>query len=233
MKLSGRKFSQALAGEYALGTMQGAAKKRFERSLVRDSDLQRELWAWENHLFGLSEVLPRVQPPERVWNTIEKRIGASPSPAKRLWDRLDFWRPFAILSTALAFCLLLFLGYQQWNGGAPVPRMVAYLNDPTAQPAWLMTLDLKSKSFSAQALHPPPIGPDQALELWMLPGQDQRPISLGLLPTTGSKVVALTDEKYRALISASGLAVSLEPKGGSPTGAPTGPVLYQGSLQTL
>lgn len=29
------------------------------------------------------------------------------------------------------------------------------------------------------------------------------------------------------------LAVSLDPKGGSPTGRPTGPVLYQGALATL
>ena len=35
------------------------------------------------------------------------------------------------------------------------------------------------------------------------------------------------------MLASSGLAVSLEPLGGSPTGQPTGAVLYQGKLSLI
>src|SRR3989442_2452755 len=67
---------------------------------------------------------------------------------------------------------------------------------------------------------------NRALELWALPGSGA-PRSLGLISASGATVV----KKGKVLEGATGLAVSLEPAGGSPTGAPTGPVLYVGKLQ--
>jgi len=69
------------------------------------------------------------------------------------------------------------------------------------------------------------------LELWAVPPQGT-PRSLGLISANGTTIVP------RGRLAASlvkgdtaALAVSLEPPGGSPTGAPTGPVLYAGKLQ--
>ena len=74
--------------------------------------------------------------------------------------------------------------------------------------------------------------PDQSLELWAIPA-DGKPISLGVIPA-GSKGKVELSEAQKALIGQPiALAVSLEPKGGSPTGQPTGPVLYQGALAAL
>jgi anti-sigma-K factor RskA len=67
------------------------------------------------------------------------------------------------------------------------------------------------------------------VELWVIPGKGQAPRSLGLLPETGSRAVALPEEIRRALTSSAALAISLEPAGGSPTRLPIGPVLYQGA----
>jgi len=80
---------------------------------------------------------------------------------------------------------------------------------------------------------PPLLPAEKSFELWMLPGKDQAPVSLGLLPTSGVKTLKLDEGKLKILKEASGLAVSLEPTGGSPTGAPTGPILYQGVLVSL
>ena len=66
-------------------------------------------------------------------------------------------------------------------------------------------------------------------ELWILPSDKSKPISLGLLPQQGKKTVKVPAQLL-ALLQTSGLAVSLEPIGGSPTGQPTGAVLYQGKL---
>jgi anti-sigma-K factor RskA len=67
---------------------------------------------------------------------------------------------------------------------------------------------------------------DHDLELWALPAGETRPHSLGVLPAAGRRLVA-------TLPSGTQLMVSLEPRGGSPTGEPTGPVMYGGRLTAL
>ena len=54
------------------------------------------------------------------------------------------------------------------------------------------------------------------------------PRSLGLISSSGATVV----QRSKLLDGTAALAVSLEPSGGSPTGAPTGPVLYVGKLSS-
>jgi anti-sigma-K factor RskA len=66
----------------------------------------------------------------------------------------------------------------------------------------------------------------------MLP-QGQNPRSLGLIPASGIGRVRLPVPAGTALQNIPALAVSLEPAGGSPTGLPTGPVLYTGAVQQI
>ena len=73
---------------------------------------------------------------------------------------------------------------------------------------------------------------DKSFELWILPPDKSAPVSLGLLPQHGNQQLVVS-AKTAALLQQSGLAVSLEPVGGSPTGQPTGAVLYQGKLTEI
>jgi len=74
--------------------------------------------------------------------------------------------------------------------------------------------------------------PDQVYELWLLV-PDEAPLSLGLLNDQGSTLLQPSDELNRLVQPGLALAVSLEPPGGSPTGVPTGPVLFVGNIQSL
>jgi anti-sigma-K factor RskA len=76
------------------------------------------------------------------------------------------------------------------------------------------------------------IGPDRSLELWAILA-DGKPISLGVIPPNGKGKVELSETQKALIGKPIALAVSLEPKGGSPTGQPTGPVLYQGPLASI
>ena len=69
----------------------------------------------------------------------------------------------------------------------------------------------------------------------MLPDRGN-PRSLGLISTISPAGVArieLPTAADQALQNIPALAISLEPAGGSPTGLPTGPVLYTGLVQRL
>jgi anti-sigma-K factor RskA len=75
------------------------------------------------------------------------------------------------------------------------------------------------------------VQPGRDYELWALP-EGGAPVSLGLMPESGEAERELSAAQRTALSSASKVAVSLEPEGGSATGAPTGPVLYVAALRS-
>jgi anti-sigma-K factor RskA len=81
------------------------------------------------------------------------------------------------------------------------------------------------RSIVTQPLIGVSVQPDRVLELWAVPGSGA-PHSLGLISASGASVV----KKGKVPVGTAALAVSLEPPGGSTTGAPTGPVLYVGKL---
>jgi anti-sigma-K factor RskA len=68
-------------------------------------------------------------------------------------------------------------------------------------------------------------------ELWALP-KGGNPVSLGILPAEGTSTRALTAVQKAALGASIQLAVSIEPPGGSPTGQPTGAVVFTAPLRT-
>jgi anti-sigma-K factor RskA len=67
----------------------------------------------------------------------------------------------------------------------------------------------------------------RSLELWALP-RSRAPRSLGVVAAADKAVLRLRGDADRALGDVTMLAVSLEPAGGSPSGLPTGPILYSG-----
>jgi anti-sigma-K factor RskA len=86
--------------------------------------------------------------------------------------------------------------------------------------------------LTIKAITPLSLGADHSLQLWALPATGN-PRSLGLVPASGIAQIALPVAAGSALENIPALAVSLEPRGGSPTGLPTGPVLYSGPVQRL
>ncbi len=99
------------------------------------------------------------------------------------------------------------------------------LNDAQHQQQWVVSADSKLAQLSLTPLHPVAIADSNSLQLWLIP-PGKSPISLGLLDNQKATDVALNSTISRSSV----IAISLEPRGGSPTGQPTGPVLYSGQL---
>jgi len=221
---------EALAAEYALGTLQGRARRRFERSLKEEPALRRLVVAWQERLTPLNEGIAPVQPPARVWRSIEQRIRKTSRRGASIWDSLGFWRTASFVASA-AVVLLAVVLTTATPTSKPHDTMVAVLSDEQSNPA--ITVSWQADPRGAERLRVRVMGhaemaPDTAWELWMLPGGDQKPISLGLITTHENQTVVLPRPLAVKINQASGLAMSVEPKGGSPTGVPTGPILYKG-----
>jgi anti-sigma-K factor RskA len=117
---------------------------------------------------------------------------------------------------------------RRWVGRQP-QNFVAVLQKDAASPAFILTVDLAAKSFNVRSVSAEP-QPGKSYELWLVSDKFPAPKSLGLLgPGTFNTRRSLAPYDP-ALVSNATFAVSVEPQGGSPSGLPTGPVVYAGKL---
>jgi anti-sigma-K factor RskA len=226
MRYRNQQLLERLAAEYVLGTLHGRARRRFERVLVESHQARSTVWRWEQQLGSLAQAAGSVQPSARVWREIERRTGMREKRA-RWHERLGLWRGLAFAATAAALVLAVMLRTAPVAG----PQYVAVFSSEQAQPLWVVSADVARGRLSIRPVNATVPAPDKSYELWLLPAGGAAPRSMGLLPTGTSAVESELPVALRSLLaSAQGLAVSLEPTGGSPTGAPTGPVLHQASI---
>ncbi|HVS27647.1 MAG TPA: anti-sigma factor [Burkholderiales bacterium] len=229
MNYTNPELREKLAAEYALGTLRGAARARFTRLMKYDPALRRTVVEWENRIYPILEAAPEIAPPARVWNAIKARIaGNAGAPVN-----LGFWRTLGLFSSGLAAVLLIYLSIA--SRPETPPAYMALLNDQkTQQPVLLVSTRRNSPELTVKALITQPIAADKTLELWALPAeQGTAPKSLGLVAASGVTRLKLQQPADQQLGNVPALAISLEPKGGSPTGLPTGPVLYVGKWLRL
>jgi len=136
-----------------------------------------------------------------------------------------------IASTAMMALLAIFLLLRQPDTLAPSASYVAVLSDEKAQAVMIITGNERRRQLAVKVVAPQKIGTDKSLELWALP-KDGAPRSLGVVAAEGEVKLPLPENATPQSVPA--LAISLEPKGGSPNpNAPTGPVLFKGAWLRL
>jgi anti-sigma-K factor RskA len=227
MKSANRELLDRLAAEYVLGTLRSRARRRFERWLL-SPQVGAIVKAWEDRLAGLEPQLAPVTPPATVWHGIEDKLEL------RKMQRRPAARWLAI-AASLAFFVMagILLTYRQPPDVPQLARTQESLLQADPQTIyWRVEVlgDHQELRLHAQNVYDLPAG--KAHELWALP-EGGAPVSLGLLPKTGEQRRVLTPAQQTALAGAKQIAVSLEPEGGSPTGAPTGPVLLVAPLSRV
>jgi anti-sigma-K factor RskA len=243
MDYSRPSLADRLAAEYVLGTLQGPARRRFEALLPAHPALRQAKQAWERRLVQLSEATPPVTPSPQVWAGIQKRLfdTAEAQPARnpvaqaaqgmvRWWQRLALWQGAAGVATVAALAFGILLGQPR-----PVqpPIVIVMAAQPAAggsgiQPAsFVASVSGDGRSLVLKPLHgDQQVALGKALELWAVPAHGA-PRSLGLVSQQGATTVLRTS----LLVDTAAFAVSVEPPGGSPSGAPTGPIISVGKLQ--
>lgn len=225
-------LADRLAADYVSGTLRGAARRRLETLLPAHPVLRDAVHEWQDRLAPLSASISPQAPSDAVWKGIEARIGGRPAPVRTThwWQGLAFWRGASAFASVAALAAVLLLG----NPTAVPPPIIVVL-EATSPPAsgnprpasFVASISGDGRAVVTRPLQRVSVQADHALELWALPANGQ-PTSLGLIAADAATVV----KRDKRLDGTTGLAVSLEPPGGSPTGAPTGPVLYAGKFGT-
>jgi anti-sigma-K factor RskA len=211
-----------LAAEYVLGTLTGGARRRFDALLPAHPALRQAVAGWERRLLPMALKAEPVQPAAAVWNSIESKLGwTAPAAKPASAFRVRFWQTFAALATVAA----VVLGTRTPTLPPTEAPMIVVLHATKGTETLVAGLSQDRRQLTIQPLQKVSLTSDQSLELWALK-KDGPPASLGVIAS--DKLTALSKKALPK--DTKGLAVSLEPLGGSPTGAPTGPVLFVGDL---
>jgi anti-sigma-K factor RskA len=211
---------ERLAAEYALGTLRGAARRRFERLCARSALARGTLYRWEDDWTQLSLTLSPVQPSPRVWAAVSRRLFGE----RAALPRASRWRSWQLAAAAGLVAVALIVGLIVRELAPPAFQTLAVLGTDSAHPVWRLERRRALTALAIEVVGAVPPAAGKSYELWALP-RGGAPVSLGLLPGAGRAERTLSEPQRTALLAADKVAVSVEPLGGSPTGSPTGPIV--------
>ena len=225
--MSGAEDDRAmLAAEYALGSLDLADMRQAEALAAADPAFAREVQEWAQRLGPLAFAVLPVEPPAALWSRLALATGVAAAPPRRSSGGL--WKATTGVSLAIAAGLALFAFLPRPPSADVEPGRFAAALAPLGTPARFLAMTGPDGTMTLTSLNNPAAPAGRSLQLWSLPQGASVPVSLGLL-SSGQQVIhpPKRGEANEQLL------VSDEPVGGSPTGAPTGAVLFGGTLVPL
>jgi len=218
-----------LAAEYVLGVLDAGERVEAQRLAATDPAFAADVAAWQARLAPLDSAYGEEPPPDRVRQAVEARLfgpAAAPQPAR---FGIGFWRGLAFASmAALAVALLSHVTRidREQQGGMLIVSLEA-----ADSPVRFLAVYEPGEAVRLRPVSGEP-GEGRDFQLWLVEG-GAAPVSLGVLPRTGTAEFRLPPSIADRLREEATLAVSLEPAGGSPTGQPTGPVVAAGVAKKI
>jgi anti-sigma-K factor RskA len=219
---------ELLAAEYALGVLNASDRAAAAKRLEGEHAFASMVADWETRLAPWTNEIAPIPPPSEVWERISAALPAQRPASSGLWGNIALWRGLTLATgTLAAACIaaLVFFG----NGGGSAP-LVASL-DGGGKHAFVATVD-PARGTVLVVPASLTIAAGQVPELWLIAPGD-KPRSLGLLDSDKAVTLSIPSDLLAQADLQTVLAVSIEPAGGSKTGAPTGPVIATGKLTKL
>ncbi|SDX52227.1 anti-sigma factor [Roseicitreum antarcticum] len=219
---------EMLAAEYVLGVLDLPDRLAVEKRLRNEPQLAARVTGWQARLGPLDEEYEPVKAPD-LMPQIESRLfpKASRENPVALPRRWAFWRGAALGLVIVVLAVAIVSISQPRDPGSPFvtqqATLAAELQAETGELA--LSAAWGGGTLSLTRVSGSDAGPGQDYEVWAI-APDSAPVSLGLLRGTQVRLSAEVAEGWT-------LAVSLEPEGGSTTGAPTGPVLAAAALSPV
>lgn len=223
-----------LAGEYALGTLQGGARRRFETLLAHRPDLAEAVARWNERMVPALLALAPQEPAPATWRAIEQCLGLAAATAGRPW-----WRLLLQPASAGALALGLMVGVLlpgRWHAGrggpdAPLSTQlpesyVGVLGLADGRPGLIVSSLRQGRTVDIKRVATVPVPAGQVLYLWAIDAAGQA-TPVAPLPPGPFVHLQLGAPAETVFARAVELAVSLEGEGSSPS-APAGSFVYRG-----
>ncbi len=220
-----------LVAEYALGLLEGSERAPARR-VAAEPALATELALWRTRLSSLDTQFAEATAPAGALERIETRLFGAPA-RTRLWDSLALWRGLTAAAAAVAVLAVGFnLMQPRVDANALATQLVAAIQAQEGSGVEFVAFydaaqgEVRIRSLSGEAI------PDRDYELWYIKG-DAPAVSMGVLPINERREIPL-DETARANIAPGTVfAITLEQKGGSPTGVAQGPIVAVGTATEI
>ncbi|WP_421852923.1 anti-sigma factor [Novosphingobium sp.] len=237
--------SERLAAEHALGLLEGEDLAEARRRMLADPEFARSVADWQARLAPMLDDVEPVEPDPAVWSRIEAAVATSPrGEVIQLRRAVRRWQ----IGTGFAAAASVILALLAIRPAPPTPAMnpgliaagstaessaqgkvlaVTLAPGPQSGPVMLVYIPAQRRmlavgsGFAKSAAHD--------YQLWLIP-PGSKPLPLGILSGDGVQTMELPKALVQTIDHRASIAVSLEPKGGSPTGLPTGPVLASGKV---
>jgi anti-sigma-K factor RskA len=215
-----------LAADYALGTLHGGVRRRFERLLADRADVRLAVSLWQERLTPLSSSITPVKVPAHLWPEIAKRTAphaSDASPKGLSWLRPASWSwglggvaaGVALSAAALLTAPTLFFTADQiaMRSGEKLPQSyVGVLTDAQGNGRLLVSSLRHGKTVTLKVIGQGELGSATApLQLWALPPAEVnggKPFLLAQVPVKGSGTAVLPDTSEKLLSKVSKLAVT-------------------------
>lgn len=253
---------EMLAGEYVAGLLEGEAEVAFEQRLAAEPALAASVARWRERFAEIDDTTPHIVPDEAFWRRIETTLETAPDlppvttpatmtvttvspaaapstapvrpqPRQRTgdpggwWRSLTLWRGFSAVATAAAIVLAVGLG--RMILAPPAPTYIAVLLAETGEVGAVVHV-FADGTTELLPLEDVAVPSGRAMEVWTKWSDERGPVSIGLLDrsrtlrlSTGDLPQTRPDQLFE---------ITLEPETGSPTGRPTGPILFKGTAST-
>ena len=228
---------EQLAIEYAVGSLHGRARKRFEVLMDTHFYLQAVVDAYEQKFANLVELLPEEQPSDKVWKNIEAHISTTPQKAAQLpaqekatpwWKTAFFKQSFGMAFMAMVIVGALFLNPMT---GGPVATAYSAVMESDKNETMAVTKVLQSDmKLSIDIMKPMKIDDNMELTLWCHPKNGGMPMKMGTVSTSGKTDIKISKAEWKSMKDVGMLAVSIEHKGDTSVREPTGEIILKGQL---
>jgi RNA polymerase sigma factor (sigma-70 family) len=231
--------NQLAAAEFVVGLLSRRERAAAERRIGKNRAFARDVEAWRARLADFDRSAVPAPPDPGLWLGIEQSLdapAATPTlPRRRLserlraaWHDIKVWRLAAVTAAATALILVaivtIALNVALANRR---PVLIAVLINDSGGEAGAVINAFANGRAELIPLRNIEVPPGRALQIWTLWDRAVGARPVGLIGE--ARATKLDLDALPAALPDQLFEITLEPATGSPTGRPTGPVLFKGT----
>lgn len=225
---------QQLAGEYVLGTLPAVQRQQVAQRMQNEPLLRNIVDEWERRFLPLVSLVEEEEPSSQLWPRIVKDLRRQSATAQSSWtawwNDLRFWRGLAASGFAAAAVLVAVMLVRPTTPALGPNFMVVLVEPQERTPGWIVQTSA-DKQLILTPLRTDTVPGQKSLQFWTKGEGWDKPVSLGLVEP--GKTVTLALDKLPPMQANQLFEITLEPENGSPTGRPTGPILFIGKAAKM